>query len=237
MPIISHQALQLKWIQPTDIPNPKTLVLGSFNPFNPDGDTVDYYYGRSSNFFWKRIAVILGHEETFFLHREQGFTRKLDAMSNRFCCLDIVNHIKVDGQNDEVVNKYIKNRIFSNFADSELFKSKFNGGNVNLRRVYNETVLETLKNTKSINKVIHTMGPRRITDRIRGNPKELNRGTDGLFGFMSQVFDTCDKRDIALVFDSFSPSAYAVKNKSTQIPDLDNWLIEHLHLDGNNAME
>ena len=42
---IEHQRFKQNWLKPTDISKPKTLILGSFNPYNPNDEKklVDYY--------------------------------------------------------------------------------------------------------------------------------------------------------------------------------------------------
>ena len=82
---VTHQSIIQEWLTPAQIENPRTLVLGSFNPYFEDGQVVDYFYGRYSNYFWKTIAQIVGHQnENYFLNNIEG---KLDLMNNRFCCI------------------------------------------------------------------------------------------------------------------------------------------------------
>jgi len=63
---VSHQSIEKNWINPNIINQPKTLVLGSFNPFNQNAISVDYYYGRSSNYFWRSLANVIGMDEDYF---------------------------------------------------------------------------------------------------------------------------------------------------------------------------
>lgn len=44
---VTHQSLVQNWATPARIVNPRTLVLGSFNPYFENGQVVDYFYGRS----------------------------------------------------------------------------------------------------------------------------------------------------------------------------------------------
>ena len=56
--IINHSTIEHKWETIENFTIAKTLILGSFNPFNPNGDNTDFYYGRCTNYFWKTIAEI-----------------------------------------------------------------------------------------------------------------------------------------------------------------------------------
>ena len=47
--IINHVAIVNGWDRKEILENSETLILGSFNPFNPNGDNTDYYYGRCFN--------------------------------------------------------------------------------------------------------------------------------------------------------------------------------------------
>jgi hypothetical protein len=64
---IKHKYIELKWLTPNDIGKPKTLVLGSFNPFQETQTSVDYFYGRTTNHFWKTIARLIQKDEDYFL--------------------------------------------------------------------------------------------------------------------------------------------------------------------------
>jgi len=230
MPIINHQAIQNNWTTPEQIVNPQTLILGSFNPFDANGNIVDYYYGRRSNYLWKRIAIIMGYDEEYFFDIVDGMERKLNIMNNRFCFLDVINRIEVIGQNIDTVSQYINNNIFTNFADSKIFARSVLRGEVHLSREYNNSILETLANTQSITKVIHTMGNSRILTPHNVNPLELQLGINGFSGFMNLINEACINNGIEFVNQSLSPSAYAVRNGAVTIENLDVWLIEHLSL-------
>lgn len=232
MTIVNHQAVQNNWTTPEQILNPKTLVLGSFNPFNKNGNIVDYYYGRRSNHFWRRIAIIVGYDEEYFFDVADGNNRKLSVMSNRFCCLDVINLIELTGKDDILVDRYINDHVFTNFSDSKIFTRRAIGGAVQLTKEFNNLVIETLYNTSSIKKVIHTMGNERILTPLNVKPLERGLGLNGFSGFMNSISDVCNNRGIEFVNQSFSPSAYAVRNGATNIRALDEWLMTHLHLNG-----
>jgi hypothetical protein len=227
---VTHQSLMQNWLTPAQIVNPRTLVLGSFNPYFENGQVVDYFYGRSSNYFWKTIAHIVGHEnEDYFLNNAQ---RKLEVMNNHFCCLDVIDSIEFTSENELLVNEYIDAKVKANFLDQSIFisKSKFgNRGNILLKRTYNQSIVNLLENSESIEKVIHTMGNSRIDAQLT-NPRERIPGIQGFEGFINRIKTTCSNRDIQFINQSYSPSAYAVRNGNTNIADFADFLREHLFL-------
>lgn len=80
--IIEHASVNWENYIPKNV---KTLILGSFNPNNLNNNT-DYYYGRSSNYFWKVIADILNYNEDYFCG---NLERKVEIMEKYgFCFLD-----------------------------------------------------------------------------------------------------------------------------------------------------
>lgn len=227
---VTHQSLVQNWITPAQIDNPRTLVLGSFNPYFENGQVVDYFYGRSSNYFWKTIAHIVGHQnEDYFLN---NFQRKLEVMNNHFCCLDVIDYIVFTSDDTLLLNKYIDSKVRTNFRDQNIFVGKTNfekRGNIFLRRTYNQTVINLLENYVSIEKVIHTMGNSRIDTQLT-NPRERGLGIQGFEGYINRIKTICSNRGIQFINQSHSPSEYAVKNCSTNIPEFADFLIEHLFL-------
>lgn len=227
---VTHQSLVQNWITPAQIDNPRTLVLGSFNPYFENGQVVDYFYGRSSNYFWKTIAHIIGHEdEDYFLNNLQ---RKLEVLNNHFCCLDVIDCIEFTSESELFLTEYIDKKVRTNFLDQSIFitKSKFgNSENVFLRRTYNQTVINLLENSDSIEKVINTMGNSRIDTQLT-NPRERGLGIQGFEGYINRIKTICSNREIQFINQSFSPSAYAVRNGQTNIPEFADFLSQHLFL-------
>lgn len=226
---VRHQSLVLAWPTPSQIQNPKTLVLGSFNPYNPDGLLLDYHYGRSSNHFWKSIARNINEDEGFFFN-QNGFENKLNIMKNRFCCADVIDEIGLECANQAMLSDYIKNNIYSNFLDQTIWLSKTKSKRIFLKRRYNNSIIDFLNSTKSIKKVIHTMGNNRITNIERIKPKEKNIFPIGFGSYMGEIIKLCEAKGIEFTFNSLSPSAYAVKNGKTKVQDLDIWLKKSLLL-------
>lgn len=229
--IIYHQASKLKWIKPEHLEGPRTLVLGSFNPYNPNGAHIDYYYGRQTNHFWKAIALIIGESENYFFDKKSGFERKLSIMKGRFACLDFIESIELDSENLIDLDCYIREKIFSNYLDQNIWvtNTKLKGSLINVSRNYNEQIIKTLNDGNQFRKVIHTMGETRIFP-TGTKPKEHKLGSNGLNGFVNRVSKICREKGIEFVLKSISPSDYAVKNGSTNLFELSNWLKQNLWL-------
>ncbi len=77
--------------------------------------------------------------------------------------------------------------------------------------VINSINISSTKTTNSINKVIHTMGYNRINNNSI-NPKEKKLKELGFYDFITAVINICKERKKTFVFESYSPSAYAVRN-------------------------
>ena len=91
---IKHQSIVNNWINPDEMKDFKTLILGSFNPFNPNIiQNTDYYYGRCTNHFWKSIARNLNINENYFCG---NLERKIELMNKyKFCFLDIIDSLEI----------------------------------------------------------------------------------------------------------------------------------------------
>jgi hypothetical protein len=73
------------------------------------------------------------------------------------------------------------------------------------------------------------MGNSRIDAQLT-NPRERIPGIQGFEGFINRIKTTCSNRDIQFINQSYSPSAYAVRNGNTNIADFADFLREHLFL-------
>lgn len=228
---VVHQSLKLSWIKPIEISQPQTLVLGSFNPFENFSKTVDYYYGRGTNHFWKAIAQIINKDQDYFFNNQYGLQRKKEIMQNRFCCLDVINSIDFESQNLIALSEYLSNNIFSNYQDQKIWtsKTKYTNNDIFINRNYNYLIIDFLKSSNSINKVIQTMGNKRISD-YSTNPKEKNKGKQGFVAYINTIKDICTEKNISFVKETYSPSNYAVNNGSTNIEELKRWLKINLNL-------
>lgn len=224
---ITHRALVQNWIKPEEIVNPRTLVLGSFNPYNPnERNDLDYFYGRRTNFFWKTIAGRLNYPEGYFFDPVQGLDRKCQVMTNRFCCMDVINSIEFSCENKNALQNYLDNEIFQKFSDNKIWAHSAGEGlnKILIKRNYNRSIIDFLRNSNSITKVINTMGKTRISNF------NLIKPSIGFKQFMQEIIILCNEKNIEFDFLSLSPSQTAVNRGLTPINQLQIWLTENLNL-------
>ena len=224
--IIQHLAIENGWEGPEVVENPKTLILGSFNPFNPNiNRNADYYYGRNTNHFWKSIARNLNFHEDYFCNNKD---RKIEIMNKyQFCFYDIINSIEIgfiDRRiiNDEILNQFINQKILTEFSDQVLFTSttSYQGFKIQVRRNYNENVINVL-NQRNIENIIHTMGNTTITQNFATNWLENGLGELGFQGYINRILN----QGINFNPISYSPSGRAVnRGGNDYIALLDNWI-------------
>jgi hypothetical protein len=224
--LINHVCNINNWTKPQEIKGLKTLILGSFNPFNPNGNNADYYYGRSSNYLWKVIATLMQKNEDYF---NANFENKLEVMNYyKFCFLDAILTIEViSGSNNDVqVNQFIDEHILTDFTDSKLFTTKHKESGVIVKRTYNSEIFETIKQS-NIKKIIHTMGNNTLNLNFISNPKEKGLGARGFQGYINEIRST----GVNFVPISYSPSRYAVNSGGKDyLPKLTNWIKENLEI-------
>jgi hypothetical protein len=227
--IIRHSASVNNWNQPEILRNAQTLILGSFNPFNPNGHNTDYYYGRSSNYLWKAIATLANMDQNIFQDNTQ---LKLDFMfEHRFCFLDVIDSIEISiGQNqNEILNDFVERKIYTEFSDQVLFtgKTTFQETPILVRRNYNEDVIDLL-NLGDVSRVFHTMGNGTIDANFNTKWKENYLGANGFQGFMNRI---SNYDNVNMIGQSFSPSGRAVKiGGPNYFINLKNWLNENLQI-------
>lgn len=225
--IVNHVAIVNGWNNKEILQNAETLILGSFNPFNTNGDNTDYYYGRCTNYFWKAIAEIDNLNPNIFFNNTD---LKLEYMRiKKFCFLDIINSVEIIAEvNSEIIlNSFINQKIHKEFSDQVLFttNTKFENTRIIVTRIYNERIHELI-NYGRINKIIHTMGNNTIGIDFRTNWQEKRLGVNGFQGFIESLRTN---ENITFVPESYSPSGRAVKTGGQNYLDnLKIWLNENL---------
>lgn len=227
---IKHHSLALDWDKTIKIENPKTIVLGSFNPYEDVKKAVDYYYGRQSNHFWRSIAIINKLDEMWFFDAKEGLERKKRIMNNSFICFDVIESIDISCTDKMDLKNYINQNIYNNFLDSKIWTSQTKSNHnesVSLKRNYNQNVLDYLKENNSIRKIIHTMGVNRLSYK-KAKPKEKNLNDRGFEGYMKKIFEICESKKIEFVYESLSPSDYAVKSGKVDRLDLQNFFMNNI---------
>ena len=230
MLIVNHSNVIQSWDATPEIKelhrNAKTLVLGSFNPYNPNGNNTDFYYGRCSNYFWKIIAELEGKDEQYYFN---SLEKKLETM-NEYSFLDLIASIEITSEKEDEkhIHDFVANKIFSGYSDSKLFTSSttFKKQKIFVQRNYNSQILELLR-TGRIRKVIHTLGNNTISKKSITKPVEKQLGKNGFQGFWKEIKNSIETEN--LIPESFSPSAYAVKRLGSQnYSDLKSWIKIHL---------
>lgn len=228
--IINHVCNVNNWVKPESIKGLKTLILGSFNPYNPNEVNTDYYYGRSSNYFWKAIASILEKEEDYFT---SNLDNKLDVMEHyKFAFSDVISSIKVinSENNSSIVNQFIDKHILTDFSDSKLFTTKHKKAKIVVERTYNTDIIDLI-NKSNIMKVIHTMGNNTIKLNFKTQPLEKGLGIKGFQGYINTI------KNSNLYFEpvSHSPSQITVHRGGEEyFFKLKNWLKENLEINKYN---
>lgn len=226
--VIDHNAIINNWNYNDVLQNANTIILGSFNPYNPQGENPDYYYGRRTNYLWTAIEEISNLNPTYFLNNVQN---KLEFMLlHNFCFLDVIDSIEITeaNQNNEIINQFVQKKIFTEFSDQVLFTTttKFENTNIVLSRNYNENIVHLI-NQGNIQKIIHTMGNNTIQMNLETKTKEYNLGINGFQGYINSIVNT----GINFIPTSYSPSGRAVRVGGHEyMTQLKEWLNEHLNL-------
>jgi hypothetical protein len=225
--IVRHVALENEWNRIEVLQNAQKLILGSFNPYNPNGDNADYYYGRSTNYFWKAIAEINNLNPNIFFN---NLNLKLEYMNDyKFCFFDIINSVEITSRdnNELVLNRFIYQKIHTEFSDKVLFttRTSFENNQITLVRRYNRSILTLLQEGR-ISKIIHTMGNNTIGSNLITSPKENTLGDNGFQGLVNAIIGN---QNSTFVPQSFSPSGRAIKTGGlTYYNGLKAWLNEHI---------
>lgn len=227
--IVNHVAIVQGWNTNEEVfQNAQTLILGSFNPNQPDGNT-DYYYGRSTNYFWTAIEEIYGLPNNTFLESRPN---KIEFMTQyKFCFLDVINSVEItsNDNNEIILNEFINNKIYAEFSDQILFTTTTNFQNnvISLTRIYNDDILNLL-DEGNIKTVIHTMGNNRIGMNFGTNPQENGLHENGFQGFINKIRN--HQTDVNFVPLSYSPGRRAVNIGGPDYKNnLKNWLQEHIN--------
>ena len=230
MKVINHAAKENNWLNDKVkqlLYNSKKLVLGSFNPHNPNSNT-DFYYGRYSNFFWKIIAQIECKNELYYFNNLQ---KKIELMEQySFCFLDLIDSIQISSTETDscIIDDFIESKIYTGYSDSVLFTSntKFNCHTLNIQRSYNKMVFDVLDNG-NITKVVHTLGNSRISEQFRTKPVERAFNANGFSEYWNSIVNRNNNIDI--VTKSYSPSAYCVRRLGTvNYESMKSWFLTHI---------
>jgi hypothetical protein len=229
---INHTSVEQKWHEKKEILdlqlNAKVLVIGSFNPHNPNGNNTDFYYGRCSNFLWKVIAELTQKDEQFYCNR---LDRKIETMQEHsFCFLDLISSIEISSNSaDEgLVDRFLNQKIFSGYSDNVLFTTEttFENEKIQVIRNYNQQIEDVLSKGK-FHRVIHTLGNISINQDFVTKPIEKNKKDSGFQGSWNKII--ASSNTTAFIRESYSPSAYAVRKLGREnYNQLTNWIQSNL---------
>lgn len=225
--LIRHAALENEWDTNEILQNANKLILGSFNPFNVNGDNADYYYGRCTNYFWKAIAELHNLNPKIFFN---NLDLKLEYLRRyRFCILDVIDSIEIQSEqnNQSLLNDFINKKIYTEFSDQALFttKTSFQNNVIIVNRIYNHRILNLIQQG-GIQRVIHTMGNNTIGIDFRTKWQENRLGANGFQGFINQIRN---QSNIIFTPQSFSPSGRAIKTGGINYyTNLKDWLMKNL---------
>ena len=231
---VNHVAIVNDWDLYEVFENAEILILGSFNPYNLNGDNADYYYGRCSNYFWRAIAELNNMNPNIFFNNLE--LKLFFTMQYKFYFLDLINSVEItsDNQdNQEDIQHFLNTKIYSNFSDQILFttNTRFNNTKIYLKREYNKRIIQLLTQGR-IKKIIHTLGNITINQEFKTKWGEKKLKDKGFQGFVEQII----KNSTNIEFDkvSYSPSSWAVKRGgSIYFNNLKSWLNLHLKINKN----
>ncbi len=225
--IVRHVALENEWNTTENLQYAQRLILGTFNPYNINGENTDYYYGRRTNYFWKAIAELNDLDGNIFFN---NLHLKLEYMHRyRFCFLDVIDTIEIDCDDNKelIINDFINQKIYNEFSDQVLFttRTSFENTKITLRRTYNNNILNLIR-FGGIEKIIHTMGNNTIGIDFKTKWQEKRIGANGFQGFINQIRN---HNNINFIRQSYSPSGRAVKTGGRNYYNgLKNWLGDHI---------
>ncbi len=200
---IIHQYKAFDWPLPSHF-RPHTLVLGSFNPYNPSDSQyhVDHFYGRRGNLLWPAISRALNLPLDYFQNDPE---KKFAIMRGVFAFADVIRAITISGSKSDVRN-FADQHVFSGFSDADIWKStgKSPQGTVRISRQYNSLIPQFLETSPTVKTVVHTMGKNTISSR-GVYPVEKNCEL-GFRDFINGIRQICERRRIEFIVDCPAPS-------------------------------
>lgn len=125
----------------------------------------------------------------------------------------------------EILEKFISQKIFKEFTDQILFTSKTNFSNIDItiKRKYNVSIFHLLSSNNICN-VIHTLGNSTIDKILKTKWKEKSLKDKGFQGFIQEINVLCKIEEV-----SFSPSGRAVRSGGLDYyPKLKEWMKKNI---------
>jgi len=187
---IEHLNNISKWDN-LQINNPKTLVIGSFNPYNRNLKYQNKDYFKFS--LEKKIK---------------------ELQLSKFILMDLIESIEFKCDSENILEKYINNKVFENFGDSDIWVSKKRTNpQINLRRNYNQKIIQFLSKNNTVSRIVNTLG------KNKGALNSFNKREKNWNEFTKSLFDISKQKNIEIVNESVSPSPLGCSQKK-----LDSWV-------------
>lgn len=182
------------------VKDPKTLILGSFNPYNPKLESqTEFYYSRTRNRFWSTIGNVKYENRDYF---RNSLKNKIDELqSSKFILMDLIESIEFECDNESVLQRYINNKVLRNFGDNDIWVTKKRTNpQIHLRRIYNQKIIHFLKENNSVIRIVNTLG------QNKGDLNSFNKSEQNWNEFKKSLFHISKLKNIELVTESVSPS-------------------------------
>ena len=123
--VVYHLSEVFDWNSKQPI-EPKVLILGSFNPYNPTHNSpTDFYYSRKpkrggGNRFWTTIGKLKYNKPKYF--RENPERRFEELVESEFMFLDLIKSIEFISEDEMILNQFLNKKVYGNFGDSDILK-------------------------------------------------------------------------------------------------------------------
>jgi len=218
---VKHLCYEKGWddIKPK---NPITLIIGSFNPFIPNNNSLpDYYYGRiptrgPGNRLWSTIGKLKYNNKDYF---KNNFKNKVNELEkSNICFHDLILKVEFTCESKIVLDDYISKIVYKNFGDDILWKSrtKYQGELIRVKRTYNNNIINFLKKNNSVKTVINTLGSFRGSFDFNNNDLEWVQ-------FKKNLFEICSNNEINIILKSVSPSPLGGSKE-----EFEDWLKKYI---------
>ena len=213
---INHLACSHDWeTHHYEVPAPKCLVLGSFNPKIDSNSGVPFYYCRppergGGNRLWPTVTKALSMEKNC---RENEHARLAAMQRGKFIFMDLIDSLTISSANSGATELYHDTEIAS-FSDSALWASRSKG--ITIHRTYNTRIFDVIKRYReSLQYVVFTLGPTGLDPLIkRNNHGSLSRRDKQWVQFYSQLVEICTFIDtLTLVTETCSPAPQGCSNE------------------------
>lgn len=197
--VVEHLNNIVKW-DALQINDPKTMIIGSFNPYNPNLKiSTDFYYGRIQNRFWSTIGNLKYQNKDHFKY---SIKNKIDELqSSSIIFMDLIESLEFQCDDIVYLEKYIAEKVFGNYGDNDIWVSKTRSEpQIKLKRNYNYEILEFLSHNSSVKRIVNTLG------KNRGDLGNFNKRDKDWVEFKKSLFEISSQKDIEVVKESVSPS-------------------------------